>query len=94
MPDGAAVILSTFGIPSSTHAFGNITDPVQNGKMPGGLAMDATNPGGEVQTRLSTQVDPKGALHPKTSPLPWVIFMVVAFMALNAHERRGRRRGK
>lgn len=94
MADPASLTLASHGLPSSARAFGNITDPVQNGKMPGGIAMDATDPGGEVQTRLATKVDPRSALDPRTSPLALVVCMVILLVVLNARDRRAKRRGR
>lgn len=94
MADSASLSLQSFGLPSSSRAFGNVTDPVQNGKMPGGVAMDATDPGGEVQTRLATKVDPRSAFDPRSSPLAWVLIMVILLVLLNARDRRGKRHGR
>lgn len=73
-------------------AFGSMTDTTQNGKMPGGIAVDATDPTGEHVT-LAGKVDPRGTIDPRTSPTPWIMGGVIVFVYLNARARRRARKG-
>ena len=88
-----ANVLMTYGLPSSAVAFGHITDTTQNGRMPGGVAMDATDPAGEHQAQLAGQVDRRGLVDLHTSPMSWIVLGVLVFVYLNAKARRSGRKG-
>jgi hypothetical protein len=73
--------------------FGHITDTTQNGRMPGGVAMDATDPAGERPSTLAGRIDPKSAWNPRTSPTAIAALLLIVFVYLNAKARRSARKG-
>jgi hypothetical protein len=85
--------LMSYGEPSSQLAFGrSLSDLSQNGKAPGGIALDTTNPTGD-QTQVAGRVDPRSLVSLKTSPTSWVLLGVVVFVWLNAKARRAGAKG-
>lgn len=82
--------LTTLGLPSSERMFGSMTDVTQNGRMPGGMAVDATDPG-NGQERVAGKVDKRGLVDLHSSPVSWIVLAIVAFVFLNARARRTKR---
>lgn len=88
--NGDRLTLVTMGLPTSEQVLGNVTDVTGNGRMPGGVAIDATDPAPE-QAQAAGRVDRRGLVDLQTSPLAWILLGVATFVYLNA---KARRRGK
>lgn len=80
--------LFTYGLPSSKRAFGSVGDTVSAGRPPGGVHVTPAAPATEREAELASRLDPRGAIHPRTSGLFWALALGGGFLVLNYRARR------